>query len=132
MVLRPGVACCRVALIAYLRARCFAAGGVGIMAVGAGHTGVIHSALPERAPHIDLVLHLSIEQIESFSQQCRAIGIHERLPGGEVIGQLTAPAVASGAHLDLGPGLIGSGRAWFAGFFFIISHCLSFWISSLC
>ena len=85
----------RIALGAHLLA-------VRLVAVAAGDSGVIHAALPERAPDIDLVALLPVDVIQVLRQKRRPIEVEEGQAGSISVGDLTAPRMALRTDIDLG------------------------------
>src|SRR5450631_564799 len=85
------------------------------MAVAAGDAGVIHAALQERTPDIDLIALLSIDVIQTLRQQRRTVKIEVGRSGPVALGDLTAPRMALRADLNLGLGRAGAAAHRLAG-----------------
>ena len=73
---------------------------VWVMAVGAGHAGLMHLALNERTVDVYLVADLSIGPVKRLLNDSQAVGIEQRL-ARVVLAQGTAPGVASRTAINL-------------------------------
>ena len=78
---------------------------VGIMAIGANDTCLVHLALQERTIHINFVIDLPIRKIQAGFEWRKAVLIVERSTGVK-LGQLTTPGMAGCTGLDLHRGSI--------------------------
>ena len=75
--------------------------GVRVVAVRAGDPGVVHAALQERAPVVDLVPHLPVGVVEARVEERRLVRLGERAARPVILGQQPAPRVAPPARLHL-------------------------------
>src|SRR6266478_5010678 len=75
-------------------------GGMGLVAIAAGHAGREHLALLERAVIVDLVEHLPVGMIETAGERRNRVRVGQRSSGEPSLGKLAAPGVAQPAGLD--------------------------------
>ena len=75
---------------------------VRLMAVAAGHSGVIHAALEERSPDVDFVALLAVGKIQLRREERRAVEIEERQSGMIAIFDLTAPGMTLRTDVNFG------------------------------
>ena len=82
-----------------------------VVAVRAGHTCRVHTALQKRGVRIDLVALLAVDMIEARIDERRAEGIKKlsRLCG--IVRELVPPGMASGTGFDLLVGRADLGTA---------------------
>ena len=73
---------------------------VRVMAVGTGHTGLMHLALNEGAVHVHFVADLPVRPVERFFDDSQTVGIEQRL-AGVVLAQRAAPGVTARAAVNL-------------------------------
>ncbi len=78
---------------------------VGVVAVGARDAPRVHPALQERAPVVDLVLHLPVRVVQPLLEQRRVMRLAKELAGQVVLGEQASSRVAAGTHLVLDPEL---------------------------
>ncbi len=74
---------------------------VGVVAVATRDARGVHAALEERAVLEDLVLDLSVGEVEVFLEERHAVGVEDGPAMDVVLAQHRAPAVTAGAGLDL-------------------------------
>ena len=91
---------------------------VGIVAIAATYSGVVHPALGERAVDIDLLLDLAVGMVERLFQDRGHVAVVEGAGsrGRGAALEEAAVGVAGSAGLDLDVGLQGSGAFGEAGF----------------
>jgi hypothetical protein len=63
---------------------------VDVVAITAPHLVVVHLALRERSPHVDLIQDLTIGVVETSAQQCRNLAVEQGDTGVVVISKLRA------------------------------------------
>jgi hypothetical protein len=69
---------------------------VRVVAVAAAHAGGVHAALAERAPDVDLVLDLTVGEVQIGLEEGRHVRVRERRVGRVALGDL-APAPPAAA-----------------------------------
>src|SRR5512132_2558370 len=75
--------------------------GVRLVAIAAGHALGVHPALHERAVLVDFVADLAVGLVEARLEQCREVGVRQRLAARRLLRELAAPRVAARAGVDL-------------------------------
>src|SRR5688572_4060929 len=75
--------------------------GMRIVAVGAAHARLIHTALQERAPFVHLALDLTVGVISTRAQEFGCKRVQEWITRNESFPQRLPTAVARSANLDL-------------------------------
>ena len=73
---------------------------VGVVAVGADHTRLMHFALNKRAVDVDFVANLPVGPVERLLDDREAVGI-KQWPTRVVLAQGAAPSVTSPAGINL-------------------------------
>ena len=91
----------RVTLEAHAIAFGAQAQAVRLVAVAAANARVIHPALDERAVLVIFGFDLPVRVVEIVVEQRDPVIVAERLTMDEILVDLTAPGMASGAHPDL-------------------------------
>src|SRR5262245_66074281 len=76
---------------------------VRVVAVAAGDARRVHLALEERAVLVDLVVDLTVGEIETLIEERRTMGVEQRMSVGVALDQATAARVAAGAGFELEP-----------------------------
>jgi hypothetical protein len=74
-------------------------GAVRLVTIAAGHPGMEHPTLDERAVFVVLLFYLAIGEVMIFVEQRHAVVVTYGLAVHIVFANLTAPCVASRAHL---------------------------------
>jgi hypothetical protein len=74
--------------------------GMRVMAIGAGHAALLHFTLQKRTQYKDLVVDLTVTEVQSWFEQCEAVVIVVGRLGCD-IAERTTPRVTATASIDV-------------------------------